>query len=412
MNVICSQIETDLKDQIEMFEAEGQKLEAKRLKERTEFDIEMIKELGSCFGIENYSRYIDQRQPGQRPNCLLDYFPEDYLMVIDESHVTIPQIHAMYGGNYSMKKNLVEYGFRLAAAFDNRPLKFNEFEECINQAIFVSATPADYEFRQSEGVIVEQLIRPTGVVDPTIEVRPTKNQIDELIDEIDKTITNGNRVLITTLTKRMAEELDEYLRKINLNTAYIHSAVKPIDRVEIIEKLKDGTVDVLVGVNLLREGLDLPEVELVVIFDADKEGFLRNTRSMIQTIGRAARNIEGRVILFADKHTDSMKRAIDETNRRRKIQIEYNKANNIIPQTIKNKTEIKLTNKLSEKQKKQQSLKLLEDIIKNADKKELKQMISKTKKEMEEAAKNLDFLVAAKLRDEWEFLKNTLKNQK
>lgn len=329
-----SLIQDDLSKQIRFLESEGKVAESKRLLERTEHDLEMMRELGYCSGIENYSRYFDGRKLGERPYCLLDYFPEDYLLVIDESHVTAPQIRAMYGGDRSRKSNLIEYGFRLPSALDNRPLKFDEFEQLQNQTIFVSATPADYELEKSEGIIVEQLIRPTGLLDPEIDVRPTENQIEDLLEEIQLRIDKNERVLITTLTKRMAEELSKYLDNLNVKTKYIHSEVKVLERVEILRELRLGVFDVLVGVNLLREGLDLPEVSLVVIFDADKEGFLRNYKSMIQTIGRAARNSNGFVIMYADKTTNSMKQAIDETKRRRQIQIDYNTKNEITPTTV------------------------------------------------------------------------------
>jgi len=322
-------IETDLEERVNYFEEIERKLEAKRIKERTEFDLEMIKELGYCAGIENYSRYLDGRKPGTRPFCLLDYFPEDYLMVIDESHVTIPQVHAMYGGDRSRKENLVEYGFRLPAALDNRPLKFEEFESIQDKVLYVSATPADYELKKSEGFYIEQIIRPTGVLDPVIEVKPSKNQIDDLIEEILIRVESDERVLVTTLTKRMAEELTKFLLKSEIRTNYIHSDIDTLERVEIMQNLRKGIFDVVVGVNLLREGLDLPEVSLVVILDADKEGFLRSETSLIQTIGRAARNVDGKVILYADKETKSIKKAIQETERRRKIQLDYNKKHKI-----------------------------------------------------------------------------------
>jgi excinuclease ABC subunit B len=328
------EIQDDLVAQIKFFEGEGRFLEANRIKERTEFDMEMMRELGYCSGIENYSRYFDRRLPGSRPFCLLDYFPDDFLMVIDESHVTIPQIRAMWGGDRSRKESLVDYGFRLPSAMDNRPLKFDEFESLISQAIFVSATPSEYELRLSEGVVVEQLIRPTGLLDPLIDIRPSLNQIDDLLEEIDERVKRQERVLVTTLTKRMAEELSKYLDRVGVKCRYIHSEVKTLDRVEILRELRLGVFDVLIGVNLLREGLDLPEVSLVAIMDADKEGFLRDARSMIQTIGRAARNERGKVIMYADTITGSMEQAIDETNRRRKIQEEHNAVHNITPRTV------------------------------------------------------------------------------
>ena len=327
-------IETDLEERVKYFEGIERKLEAKRIKERTEFDLEMIKELGYCAGIENYSRYLDGRKPGTRPFCLLDYFPEDYLMVIDESHVTIPQVHAMYGGDRSRKENLVEYGFRLPAALDNRPLKFEEFESIQDKVLYVSATPADYELKKSEGFYIEQIIRPTGVLDPVIEVKPSKNQIDDLIEEILIRVESDERVLVTTLTKRMAEELTKFLLKSEIRTNYIHSDIDTLERVEIMQNLRKGIFDVVVGVNLLREGLDLPEVSLVVILDADKEGFLRSHRSLTQTIGRAARHIKGKAIMYADKITDSMNKTIDETAYRREKQEEYNKKNNITPRAM------------------------------------------------------------------------------
>jgi excinuclease ABC subunit B len=405
------EIQDDLVAQIKFFESEHRYLEATRIKERTEFDLEMIREVGFCSGIENYSRYFDRRKTGQRPFCLLDYFPDDFLAVIDESHVTAPQVRAMWGGDRSRKEMLVDYGFRLPSALDNRPLKFEEFEGMLNQVIYVSATPADYELQQSQGVVTEQIIRPTGLLDPVLEVRPTQNQIDDLLEEIDKTIQQGDRILITTLTKRMAEELDKYLRKLNIKASYIHSEVKTLDRVEILQKLRLGEIDVLVGVNLLREGLDLPEVSLVAIMDADKEGFLRNVRSLIQTIGRAARNDKGRVILYADKITDSMQIAIDETLRRRKLQTEYNTANNITPKTIKKSKEaiMGMTSGNSNKPKfytEPEELNLAaEPVVKYMSQKDIDKLIEQAQKAMEKAAKELNFMEAAKLRDEWLALK-------
>jgi len=415
------QIREDLKKQLILFESEGKVHEAIRLKERVEFDLEMMQELGYCSGIENYSRYFDNREPGKRPFCLIDYFPEDYLMVIDESHVTLPQFRGMYGGDRSRKTNLVDYGFRLPSALDNRPLNFNEFEDMINQVIYVSATPADYELKEAGGVIVEQLIRPTGILDPLIEVRPSVNQIDDLLEEIDDTLKRQGRVLVTTLTKRMAEELSKYLEKLNVKCQYLHSDIKPIDRVEILRQLRLGVIDVLIGVNLLREGLDLPEVQLVAIIDADKEGFLRNERSLIQTIGRAARNEEGKVILYADKMTDSMKRAISETQRRRKVQDEYNQKHNITPTTVKKSKEaiLQQTN-VADRQNKgkkyyqepQEMAFAADPVVAYLKPKDLERLIKDTQKSMEKAAKDLDFIEAARLRDELQVLKEQLKKVK
>jgi len=391
---------------VEFFKSENKLIEAQRIEERVTYDVEMIRELGYCPGVENYSRYFDGRPPGTRPFCLLDYFPEDFLTVIDESHVTLPQVHAMYGGDYSRKKNLVEYGFRLPAAVDNRPLKFNEFENLIGQTLFVSATPADYELEKCGGVIVEQVIRPTGLVDPVIEIRPSLNQIDHLIGEINQRIESGERVLVTTLTKRMAEELSNYLIKLNIRTRYIHSDVDTLERVEILENLRKGTFDVLVGINLLREGLDLPEVSLVAILDADKEGFLRSERSLTQTAGRAARNLNGKVIMYADHMTRSMQRTIDETTRRRKKQLEYNTLHQITPAQI-----IKSTQSLFEKitddtgprgayADQAKSDIAADPVVKYMGKAELEKAIDKAKKQMEKAAKELDFIEAARFRDE------------
>ena len=399
-------IQFDLKDQIDFFKDMGRNLEAKRIEERTNFDLEMIKELGYCSGIENYSRYLDGRNPGTRPFCLLDYFPNDYIMVVDESHVTISQVHAMYGGDRSRKENLVEYGFRLPAALDNRPLKFEEFEQLQSQVLYVSATPSDYEFKKSNGVFIEQIIRPTGLLDPVIDVRKSKNQIDDLIEEIQKRIETKERTLVTTLTKRMAEELSNYLAKIRIKSRYIHSDVETLERVEIMQGLRKGDFDVLIGVNLLREGLDLPEVSLVVILDADKEGFLRSNRSLTQTIGRAARNVNGKSILYADRITDSMKKTIEETNYRREKQQEYNKINNIIPRQIEKTLDNALAKKVdSEIEKK---IKIDEESIYLLPKKRIEEKIRETRKKMEKAAKNLDFMEAARLRDELKKLKNNI----
>ncbi len=402
------QIQDDLMKQYDYFNEIGKSLEAKRLKERTEFDLEMIRELGYCSGIENYSRYLDGRQPGTRPYCLLDYFTDDYLMIIDESHVTVPQTHAMYGGDRSRKENLVEYGFRLPAAMDNRPLKFEEFEAIQNQVIYVTATPADYELEKTDGIVVEQVIRPTGLLDPIIEVRPSKNQIDDLIEEIQKRIEVDERVLVTTLTKRMAEELAKYLTRIQIRCRYIHSDVDTLERVEIMQDLRKGLFDVLIGVNLLREGLDLPEVSLVAIIDADKEGFLRSHRSITQTVGRAARNVNGMAIMYADKITKSMQLTIDETARRREKQIAYNKANNIVPTQIKKDLGNNLTdNSGTNYEEIQQNLAAEEDID-YLSKPVIENRIREKQKAMEKAAKELDFMTAAKLRDQIKALKNKL----
>ncbi|MBR9757155.1 MAG: excinuclease ABC subunit UvrB [Algicola sp.] len=393
-------IQDDLVKQYDYFKEIGKHLEAKRLKERTEFDLEMIRELGYCSGIENYSRYLDGRQPGTRPFCLLDYFPDDYLMVIDESHVTISQVHAMYGGDRSRKENLVEYGFRLPAAMDNRPLKFEEFEALQNQVIYVSATPADYELQKSDGIYVEQVIRPTGLLDPVIEVRPSLNQIDDLIEEIQQRVEKDERTLVTTLTKRMAEELTKYLARIQIRVRYIHSDVDTLERVEIMQDLRKGLFDVLVGVNLLREGLDLPEVSLVAILDADKEGFLRSARSLTQTVGRAARNLNGKAIMYADKITNSMQKTIDETNYRREKQIAYNTANNITPQALNKSLDNALSkNSVSTYHYEMEAAKAAEPESAYLSKAELEKKIRDNRKHMENAAKNLDFMEAAKFRD-------------
>ncbi|AHM60944.1 excinuclease ABC subunit B [Flammeovirgaceae bacterium 311] len=404
------EIQYDMVAQVELFEKDRRFLEAQRIKERTEFDLEMIRELGFCSGIENYSRYFDRRTPGSRPFCLLDYFPDDYLMIIDESHVTVPQVRAMWGGDRARKINLVDYGFRLPSALDNRPLTFNEFEEIINQVVFVSATPADYELRKSEGVVIEQIIRPTGLLDPVIDVRPSINQIDDLLEEIHLRTERKERVLVTTLTKRMAEELTKYLDRAGVRCRYIHSEVQTLERVEILRDLRLGEFDVLVGVNLLREGLDLPEVSLVAILDADKEGFLRNVRSLVQTIGRAARNANGMVIMYADKVTESMQTAIDETNRRRTIQMEYNEANGITPTTVyKSREAIMEQVSVADVRKKEakkayiepDTLSLAADpVVAYMKPEQLDKLLKETQRKMEKAAKELDFMEAARLRDE------------
>jgi len=408
------EIQDDMVKQVDFFKGEQKLIEAQRIEERVTYDLEMIRELGYCPGIENYSRYFDGRPPGTRPFCLLDYFPDDFITVIDESHVTLPQIHAMYGGDYSRKKNLVEYGFRLPAAVDNRPLRFNEFENIIGQTLFVSATPADYELQRCGGVIVEQVIRPTGLVDPAIEIQSSVNQIDHLIGEINQRIDKDERVLVTTLTKRMAEELTSYLIKLNIRTRYIHSDVDTLDRVEILEGLRKGAFDVLVGINLLREGLDLPEVSLVAILDADKEGFLRSERSLTQTSGRAARNLNGKVIMYADNITGSMQRTIDETNRRRTKQLNYNDLNQITPKQI-----IKSTRNLFDRSAEQKRIEsayagqgksdiAADPVVRYMGKSELEKAIDKAKTQMEKAARELDFIEAARHRDEMYALQELL----
>ena len=414
-------IQEELMQRKVQLEGEGRMLEAKRLEERVNYDLEMMRELGYCSGIENYSRFFDGREPGARPFCLLDYFPEDYLLVIDESHVTLPQLRAMYGGDRSRKISLVEHGFRLPAALDNRPLNFPEFESLTNQTIYVSATPGDYELQQTEGVVVEQVIRPTGLLDPMIEVRPAINQVDDFLEEVDKTIKDGGRVLATTLTKRMAEELTKYMTKLNIKVRYIHSEVKTLERVEILRGLRLGEFDVLVGVNLLREGLDLPEVTFVAILDADKEGFLRSERSLIQTIGRAARNDRGRVIMYADKVTESMRITIEETDRRRDKQIAYNQKHGITPRTVGKSREeiIEQTSVVDYKpgevkayvEPNQASLLAADPLIEYMSEKDLRKAIETVRKRMEKAAKEMDFLAAAKLRDEMFALENSFKEK-
>ncbi len=402
-------IQDDLVKQVAFFKEQGKNVEAKRILERTEFDLEMIRELGYCSGIENYSRYLDGRNSGTRPFCLLDYFPDDYVMVIDESHVTIPQVHAMYGGDHSRKQNLVEYGFRLPSAMDNRPLKFEEFAQLQNQVLYISATPADYELEKTEGIFVEQIIRPTGLLDPVIEVRPTENQIDDLIEEIQKRVEEDERILVTTLTKRMAEEVTKYFTKLQIRTRYIHSDVDTLERVEIMQDLRIGRFDVLVGVNLLREGLDLPEVSLVAIMDADKEGFLRSHRSLTQTVGRAARNLNGMAIMYADKITNSMKATIDETNRRREKQIAYNTQHNVKPKALKKSLDNDLVNNPYQKKDFTSEIdKAAEEEEKYLTKSQIEQKIKTRQKEMEQAAKNLEFILAASIRDEIKYLKEKL----
>ncbi|MBV8254865.1 MAG: excinuclease ABC subunit UvrB [Chitinophaga sp.] len=430
MQQIIYEIQDELKAQVEYFKANGKLIEAQRLSERVNYDVEMIRELGYCSGIENYSRFLDRRNPGARPFCLLDYFPKDFLLVIDESHVTIPQIGGMYGGDRSRKLNLVEYGFRLPSALDNRPLNFYEFENLVNQAIFVSATPGEYELKKTEGVVVEQVVRPTGLLEPPIEVRPSVNQVDDLLDEIDKRVQKGDRVLVTTLTKRMAEEMDKYLQRINVKSRYIHSEVDTLERIEILRDLRLGNIDVLVGVNLLREGLDLPEVSLVAILDADKEGFLRDERSLTQTAGRAARNVDGLVIFYADKMTDSMQKTIDETDRRREKQMAYNIEHGITPRTVRKSKEQILgqTSVLEIKNFDENSPYAVHDEVtlvaeaamemaksSAAAVKTIPQMekaISKVKKDMEKAARDLDFMEAARLRDQMFAMERELQEMK
>lgn len=420
LNNAIYQIQDELVSQIKFFETEGRINEADRIKQRTEFDMEMMRELGYCSGIENYSRFFDNRKPGQRPFCLFDFFPEDFLLVVDESHVTMPQIRAMWGGDRSRKESLVDYGFRLPSAMDNRPLTFQEFENITGQSVYVSATPADYELRKCDGVVVEQIIRPTGLLDPEIEVRPSINQIDNLLEEIYDRVKREERVLITTLTKRMAEELTKYLERVGIKCRFIHSEVKTMDRVEILKELRLGVFDVLVGVNLLREGLDLPEVSLVAIMDADKEGFLRDIRSLIQTIGRAARNDRGKVLMYADKITGSMQKAIDETNRRRAIQFDYNLQNGITPKTIlKSKQDIfnqpSVADVMGKESKKfyvepQEILLAADPVVSYMSKDELKAQLKSVKIDMDKAAKELDFIAAARLRDEMFSLEKMINN--
>ncbi len=418
---IIRAIEDEMIAQEKYFLSEGRYVEAQRIRERTTFDLEMIRELGYCSGIENYSRFFDRRPPGARPFCLLDYFPDDYLMIVDESHVTIPQVRGMWGGDRARKQTLVNYGFRLPSAIDNRPLSFEEFESLINQVIFVSATPGDYELQQTEGVVVEQLVRPTGLLDPPIEVRPSLNQIDDLLEEIQRRVERSERTLVTTLTKRMAEELSAYLTKIGIRCRYIHSEVETLDRVEILRDLRLGEFDVLVGVNLLREGLDLPEVSLVAILDADKEGFLRNVRSLTQTAGRAARNANGLVIFYADQITDSMRQTIEETNRRRSVQMAYNEAHGITPRTISRSREeilaqrsildIRSTEQPSYYVEPETSTLAAEPVVAYATRQQLEKMIVETETRMKKAAKDLDFLTAAQLRDEMFALKKQLRER-
>ncbi len=422
MQSVMYEIQDEMQAQVEYFKSVGKFIEAQRLKERVEYDLEMIRELGFCNGIENYSRFFDRRQPGTRPFCLLDYFPKDFICMIDESHQTIPQVSGMYGGDRSRKMTLVDYGFRLPSALDNRPLNFHEFENLLNQTVYVSATPGDYELEQTGGSVVEQVVRPTGLIEPPIEIRPSINQIDDLLEEIDKRVKKGDRVLVTTLTKRMAEEMDKYLKRIDIKSKYIHSEVHTLDRIEILRDLRLGVIDVLVGVNLLREGLDLPEVSLVAILDADKEGFLRNERSLTQTAGRAARNVEGLVIFYADTMTESMQRTIDETSRRREKQVAYNLLHNITPKTVfKSKDQIMAqTSVLDIKGYDPDSPYAVDEVITKAAEDgaeyttipQLEKIISKTKKEMEKAARDLDFMEAARLRDEMFSLQKKLATMK
>jgi excinuclease ABC subunit B len=420
---IIYEIQDEMRAQVEYFKNTGKHLEAQRIKERVEYDIEMIRELGYCTGIENYSRFFDRRKPGTRPFCLLDYFPKDFLCVVDESHVTIPQISGMYGGDRSRKMNLVEYGFRLPSAIDNRPLNFNEFENMVGQSIFVSATPGEYELEKTGGLIIEQVVRPTGLLDPPIEVRPTKNQIDDLLEEIAMQVEKGDRVLVTTLTKKMAEEMDRYLSRIQIKSKYIHSDIDALERVEILRELRLGVIDVLVGVNLLREGLDLPEVSLVVVLDADKEGFLRNEKSLTQTAGRAARNVNGRVIFYADQITKSMRRTMDETERRRAKQIKYNADNNINPTTIIKSIEQVMAQSAVLDIKgftlNNINIKTSDDLemVTNASDEfktipQIEKAITQTKKQMDKFAKALDFMEAARLRDEMFRLEAQLEKMK